>query len=800
MKNVLWIFFIYTLVFNLNTVTYCIKNKDELNVNLSLSNSSTLGTSDNQALDAVQTNNDNDDFELEDNIDEASSEIVESQVPFPTDKPSEIESEVLVRKPRRKRRRRRKRPRTSTHTYEENINHPVVLNQEPLESDYVEGYVRRRPIKRRRRPLQRRPLIEDPLHPGTGEEENILPRRKLIRRPADFGNRTSSEDEKRWEPITSTEEGKWKIVKTTETTNIVSTITPKSTTIIATTATTPKTTTISPTLSTYRFTDNNSKINHGDVGSLKKSNSSRADIIVLHKRPINSNLPPTSAVIRRRLKPQNMTLEEITTIKPKITIIKEELPLSLLPPDFKITEYAPPKESKNSTDDYQFNDEALTKIIKEQPSNKNDEFKFKSDSIPKVKDEILSLLKTKTGSSLLSNVLNLRNMSLEELLQHRERGSSQRHQELLDTKEESIDISADEPIITENTKNFTNYLIETKRLAQKSKVTLQAEELNDLKHFKDNNTDNPTQTSTKSTHLDEENNDNQYKNTTNEQISKHTQEIQIDDIKSSIQISKEKTYDHEVTNFSKPSTNIEHLKVEKVEQEAEIGKIKLDTIFEEKKVFSFPTTTTYTTVDVNYQENEATSFVSKTPKTRIIMETSEREPRLFDSMPDFSIKTTQRPLITPTIPSQVLFIQDTNHLDKYQSYSEKNKDINEENNLEYRRFEMRKLPVAVKSAIIASAAILAIAVLGFFVLLISCRMRQKKRVLRKKSVFCQHNLHHDPDLRSSARSTSPVMDKHCQDLAQDQYFDGYGGRIDARTTANRQYYLWRTLRKTFRYD
>jgi len=716
-------------------------------------------------------------------------------VPFPTDQPSEIESEVLIRKPRRKRRRRRKRPRTSTHTYEEDINHPVIWNQEPLESDYAEGYVRRRPIKRRRRPLQRRPLINGG---GTADEENILPRRKLIRRPADFGNKTSSEDVKRWEPMTSTEEGKWKIVKTTtETTNTVSSITPTSTTIATTTTTTPKTTTISPTYSTHTFTDDNTKINHRD-GSLKKSNSSRADIIVLHKRPINSNLPPTSAVIRRRLKPQNTSLEEITTIKPKITVIKEELPLSLLPPDFKMTENKPnePKESNNSTDDYQINDEALTKMMKEQPGTENDEFKFKSDNIPKVKDEILSLLKTKTGSSLLLNVLNLRNMSLEELLQHRERGSSQRHQELINTKEEPIDVSADEPIITENTKNFTNYLIETKRLAQENKVTLQKKERNDLEHFKNNNKDITKQASTKSTSSDEENHNNEYKNTINEQVSNMTQEVQIDDIQSPIQISKGKTQDQAITNFSKPPINTEHLNILKVEQEAEIGKINLDTIFEEKKVFSFPTTTTYTT-SVNHQENEATSFVSKTPKTRIVIETSEREPRLFDSLPDFSIKTTQRPLITPTIPSQVLFIQDTNHLDKYQSYSDKNKDIDEENNLEYRRFEMRKLPVAVKSAIIASAAILAIAVLGFFVLLISCRMRQKKRVLRKKSVFCQHNIHHDPDLRSSARSTSPVMDKHCQD----QYYEGYGGRIDDHTTANhRQYYLWRTLRKTFRYD
>ncbi|XP_025200622.1 cell wall protein DAN4-like [Melanaphis sacchari] len=790
MKNVVWIFLIYTLVFNLFTITYCIKNKGELNVNLKLSNSSTHGTSDNHELDAEQINNDNDDFELEDNIDEAPSEIVESQVPFPTNKPSEIESEVLVRKPRRKRRRRRKRPRTSTHNYEENINHPIGWNQEPPELDYADGYIRRRPMKRRRRPLQRRPLIEGG---GIAEEENILPRRKLIRRPADSGNKMTSEDVKRWEPTTSTEEVKWKIT-TSETTNTISTVTPKSTTITTTTTNTPKTSTISPTLSTYKLTDDNSNINHRDVGILKKSNSSRADIIVLHKRPINSNLPPTSAVIRRRLKPQNTTMEEVTVIKPKITVVKEDLPLSLLPPDFKMTENAPPNESKNNTDDYQFNDEALTKMMKEQPNNNNDEFKFKSDSIPKVKDEILSLLKTKTGSSLLSNILNLRNMSLEELLQHRERGSSQRHQEFIDAKEESIDISADEPIVTENAKNFTNYLIETKLLAQKNKVTLQTGELNDLKQTKDKNKELTTQISTISTNLDEKN-DNQYKYTTKEPTTKFALEKQTDDIKSPIQIG-EKTLDHEVNNFSKPPINIEHLNNLKMEQEAETGKIQLNTIFDEKKVFSFPTTTTYTTTDVKYQDNEATSFASKTPKTRIVLETSEREPRLFDSLPDFSIKTTQRPLITPTIPSQVLFIQDTNHLDKYQSYSEKNKDIDEENNLVYRRFEMRKLPVAVKSAIIASAAILAVAILGFFVLLISCRIRQKKRIIRKKSVFCQHNLHHDPDLRSSARSTSPVMDKHCHD----QYYDGYGGRIDAHTTANRQYYLWRTLRKTFRYD
>lgn len=863
-------------------------------------------------------------------------------MPFPTDKPSEIDSEVPLRRPRRKRRRRRKRPRTSTYTYDGDLTQPLRY-QEPQEANYSDGYVRRRPMKRRRRPMYRRPIIND-----NSEEENILPRRKLIRRPNGYyANKTRNEDVKQWEPITTTEETKWKPVKptTAETTSTVSTTSTSTTTVtipsIAITVT-PKMSTVVTSFSTQKFTDENNKINHREVGTTKKSNSSRADMVVLHKRPINSNLPPTSAIIRRRIKPKNATSTSSTafksaTFKPKMIVIQEELPLSLLPPgfiktaedtpakvptdntddyrfndrspteitkeqesnyknnDFKSTmavdspaiqpinntndyrfndealtritkeqsnrenddlkyksavdssakestnntedyrsndeslpmeivnehqsnrknkDYvfkpagnAPTKESMNNTEDYRFNDEVLTKIMNEQSSHKNNDFKFKSDSIPKVKDEILSLLKTKTGSLLLSNILNLRNMSLEELLQHRERGSSQRHQELIDAKEEQLEeeVNSGEPIIvTENTKNFTNYLIETKRLAQSTKDTQKPEKLNNIILFTENSKELTTQTTQTSMTSKNSNEEKQEVNRPTEQIPKLKQDKCIDEKKSKepIQVSQEENHSYEDTSVFNSPTIVEPLNnvnMEKDEHEEEdLFKIKLDSIFEEKKVFSFPTTTTYTTANENNKEHEATSFVSKTPKTRIVLETPEREPRLFDSMPDFTLKTTSRPLVTPTIPSQVLFIQDTNHLDKYQSYEEKNKDIDEDNNLIYRRFEMRKLPVAVKSAIIASAAILAIAVLGFFILLISCRMRQRKRILRKKSpsVFCQHNIHHDPDLRSSARSTSPVMDKHCHD----QYYDGYGGHIDAQSTANRQYYLWRTLRKTFRYD
>ncbi|XP_050433442.1 uncharacterized protein LOC126841159 [Adelges cooleyi] len=694
---------------------------------------------DQPSFDVETGDGDGDEEELEETgIDEASSEIVESHVPFPSDQAqgSDAEAQTPPRKTRRKRRRRRKRPRTSTHVYEEQdptAESSARFQEPPAEGDYVDGvYVRRRPMKRRRRPVNRRPVYDEL------ESEDVLPRRKQLRRPS--ANRTDEEQvaNQHWDPITSTEEAKWKPLKTTTTESSRTTLTKPTTT--------HRIITFSPTTQ-QSYVEETTKTSAGR--DTKKSNSTRPDMVVVHRRPVASNLPPTSAIIRRRLKPTNTSSEDITTttiittttttstttMKPNILLIKEEVPLELLPPGFIKPEQTTRKETA-ADDEYEFDDEALSKMINQQPKDRKEELKFKSDSIPKVKDEILTLLKTKTGSSLLSNILNLRNMSLEQLLQHRERGSSQRHQQLLDDRQTTI-TSTEPTVVEENAKNFTNYLIETKLLAQKDRVTLGG-------LVGAQSTENPLLT---------------YKTKT--------------------------TKDHYVTIYKEERVKDGTIAGTKDDDD------DVETINNGQRVkkMDFPTTTTFTT-----SLDGDTSYVSKGPKSRIISVIPDREPRLFESMPDFSTKaTTVRPLVTPTVPSQILFIQDTNHIDK--SLLQGDKEINEEG-LEYRRFEMRKLPAAVKSAIIASAAILAIAVLGFFVLLVSCRMRQKKRVLRKNSVYCKHNIHSDPDLRSSARSTSPVMDKPYHD----QYYDGYGDRIDDRMTANRQYYLWRTLRRTFRYD
>ncbi|KAJ4436718.1 hypothetical protein ANN_16850, partial [Periplaneta americana] len=76
-------------------------------------------------------------------------------------------------------------------------------------------------------------------------------------------------------------------------------------------------------------------------------------------------------------------------------------------------------------------DEPMHKVIPfytEPPNNKSEE--TENDNVPKAtsaRDEILEFLRTDTGSIRLARILASRNMTLAELIEHRERGSSQQH-------------------------------------------------------------------------------------------------------------------------------------------------------------------------------------------------------------------------------------------------------------------------------------------------------------------------------------------------------------------------------------
>lgn len=107
--------------------------------------------------------------------------------------------------------------------------------------------------------------------------------------------------------------------------------------------------------------------------------------------------------------------------------------------------------------------------------------------------------------------------------------------------------------------------------------------------------------------------------------------------------------------------------------------------------------------------------------------------------------------------------------------------------------ERKKLPLAVKSAIIISGAILALAVLGFFALLLSCKIRQAKSRMK-----CHRELYRErfqnSEFRQSSRSTSPVVSKSNYNTRN------FPNNIQSNVASNRNYYLWQTLRKTFQYD
>lgn len=101
----------------------------------------------------------------------------------------------------------------------------------------------------------------------------------------------------------------------------------------------------------------------------------------------------------------------------------------------------------------------------------------------------------------------------------------------------------------------------------------------------------------------------------------------------------------------------------------------------------------------------------------------------------------------------------------------------------------RRLPFRLKSVITISGAIIGFAVLGFFVLLISCKVRH-----RKAEKYMRHGMlreHMEATLRSSTRSDTPVV--------KSGYYAGCDHTSDTSSTARKQY-LWKTIRKTFRYE
>lgn len=202
-------------------------------------------------------------------------------------------------------------------------------------------------------------------------------------------------------------------------------------------------------------------------------------------------------------------------------------------------------------------------------------------------------------------------------------------------------------------------------------------------------------------------------------------------------------------------------------------------------------------------------YVSEPEEVRVNTEHYFREPKWFQDLPKAKSSNSNKELmLTYTSTSNPNFFyneidQDENLLRDQQTAlhfrnNSSPRTIYNENAAHRlkNQTERKKLPLAVKSAIIISGAILALAVLGFFALLLSCKIRQAKSRMK-----CHRELYREQfqnsEFRQSSRSTSPVVSKSNYSRRS---FSINNNNIQSNIASNRNYYLWQTLRKTFQYD
>lgn len=234
-------------------------------------------------------------------------------------------------------------------------------------------------------------------------------------------------------------------------------------------------------------------------------------------------------------------------------------------------------------------------------------------------------------------------------------------------------------------------------------------------------------------------------------------------------------------------------------------------------------------LDYHVQRNVFTGtskhlYVSEPEEVRVSTEHNFREPKWFQDLPKYITEKKdynkyENPLAKSSNSNKELILTYTSTSNPNFFYNEIDQDKNllhdQETALHFRsnssqrtihnenaahrlknQTERKKLPLAVKSAIIISGAILALAVLGFFALLLSCKIRQAKSRMK-----CHRELYREQfqnsEFRQSSRSTSPVVSKSNYSRRS---FSINNNNIHSNIASNRNYYLWQTLRKTFQYD
>ncbi|XP_014287151.1 uncharacterized protein [Halyomorpha halys] len=352
------------------------------------------------------------------------------------------------------------------------------------------------------------------------------------------------------------------------------------------------------------------------------------------------------------------------------------------------------------------------KSMEEEFEKMIDNLDLKTLNLTNFNDYILELLKTKSGKDYLSKLLESRNMTLAQLLEHREKGSSQFH---------LFEIFPQKKNIEENSTRITTSILRTTVTSTSTSSTTPKETLN---------------------------------------IIFPSEEV--------------------VKSFPKFITDDTENHRRKIENEVLVESTSVSTReSREPRLFeSMPEFTTTTSI-LAKKEEKPTWRVIPNPKFRPVSVRGN-----YEEIPVSHILN--KPLDNN--------VNDIYIVDEIETRANKKHGHTSGDGAKKDSFgSFRKIPVGVKSAIIISGIILAMATFGFLSLLISCRVRQRRSLLRaKQDLMCEHL--QNEDFMASQQSLSPVLTKHQHVYSNHHNHDAHSN------PNNRHYYLWRTIRRTFRYD
>jgi hypothetical protein len=438
-------------------------------------------------------------------------------------------------------------------------------------------------------------------------------------------------------------------------------------------------------------------------------------------------------------------------------------------------------------------DEPLHNIISfhHEPTNSQSQRRDEHSEakITSARDEILEFLKTDMGSVHLARILASRNMTLAELIQHRERGSSQLH--LADIFRES-----EQPI------------------TQPTEASIPAADDTESKHEIINN--------------EVKNNIRIFQQKTDIIGTKNTNNIPtIQEMFSFLQDSHSKPLDHEINQQAVSASTQEqensenHSTEESEDPEGYAEKISPDESQIPNTLSTFPPNPLYFPHMPTLRPSNPS--MHSIPSWKISYQHPDTIYSLDPTNPYFnpghrpiitSRLTTPAPLTSNGISHSIVLLENAGQVRQLASNGVKGiKGPMQVNRDEDKRYEVlykedleddhesdSGLPTDIKSTITVSCAILGLAILGFLAIFVVCRWKQKQARRRFADDIVSARAHSpilmQPEEKNIQQGLSPVMvntqDVYKSDISLD-------GEDNNQNPGARRYYLWRTLRKTLRY-